>query len=658
MKFPDRSQTAPAVRFSRPALLAVLALALAAGLPAVACGSAAELAPAPAAAAPGSAPQDPPQQAGADEPEDSEDSEDAASAAGESAGEEPAAAAQEPAGGDEARPKVPTTREEVEIPEGATAVDIGGFGVHVPRKRRAVEPPDGEWLADPVSERRYFLERLPKSETWSWVNDDHTHIRHGAVGMYEVETELDDAFLVRVYDPTEGTHWEPPRPPTAEELAAVAAAFQAATSDSDRLRFAALDRGLPDRGQWRNGFDVADMNGDGHLDIVHGPARKGGPSTPMILLGDGAGGWRRWPEVRLPNVRYAYGDVRAADFDGDGHLDVALAQHLQGVQVLLGDGKGTFRLASKGLPWELPGQGGDAGGFSSRALAIADWNGDGRPDLLALGEGPRPARESGHGTRGLLPSSSFGVAVFVNELGRDGGGWSRVDQGLEFGEVFGDALAVGDFDGDGRLDFVTSSNVFGRRHLLGIGAEGGGWRYTEVDALRPDSFTKAVAAADFDGDGRDDLAVSQVSNQAGKWWTALDVLYSRPDGWRRRTLAAGEGRGDFATALAAGDVDGDGSTDLAAVTEAGATWVFLGDGEGFFTRESSPEIPAMLGGCTGYHVAIVDVDADGRGELIEAYAGEPSAVFDPGRCPSLGAIRAWDPHPAAPAVAAESGATP
>jgi hypothetical protein len=66
----------------------------------------------------------------------------------------------------------------------------------------------------------------------------------------------------------------------------------------------------------------------------------------------------------------------------------------------------------------------------------------------------------------------------------------------------------------------------------------------------------------------------------------------------------------------------------------------------------------MIGGCTGYHVAIADVDGDGRGELIEAWAGEPSAMWDPGRCPSLGAIRAWDPQPAAPAVAAESGATP
>ena len=645
MKSLARSRRVPAAT-RRISLVAPL-VALLASLAAIAAGSAAEMAPAataPALASAQESPAPPPEGEGAP-------------AAGADA-EEPAASAQEPAAGGEASPRYPATREEIEVPEGATSVEIAGFGAYIPPRPPVVEPPDGEWRVDPSSGRRYFLQRLPKSEPWSWASEEHTHIRHGQVGIYEVETELDDAFMVRIYHPEEGTRWESPRPPTAEELAAVTAAFRADVPESDRLRFVSFDRGLPGRGQWRNGFDVADMNGDGHPDIVHGPARKGGPGTPVILLGDGAGGWRLWQEARFPGVRYTYGDARAADFDGDGHLDFALAQHLQGVLVLLGDGRGGFRLASAGLPWELPGEGGDAGGFSSRALAIADWNGDGRADVLALGEGPRPARESGHGTRGLLPSESFGVAVFLNQLGQGEGKWRRLDQGLEFGQVFGDALAVGDFDGDGRLDFATSSSIFGRRNLVALGAEGGAWRYTEVEALRPHAYTKAVAIADFDGDGRDDLVVSQVSNQAGRWWTALDVLSSRPDGWRRRTLAATEGRGDFATALAAGDIDGDGATDLAAVSEGGATWIFLGDGAGSFTRESSPEIPVMLGGCTGYHVAIADVDGDGRGEVVEAYAGEPSAIFDPGRCPSMGAIRAWDPQPAVPAVASESGATP
>lgn len=623
----------PAVADRRRLLLAAAAaaLTLAAVLPVSARSAAAEMAPAASSSAP----------AGAQEP---------------AAAEQPAAQEGQPAPSPQAPPEPPTSRDEIEVPEGATSVGISGFGAYVPPRPEVPEPPGGKWLVDEGSGRRYFLKRVSKDEQWSWLSEGATHIRVGPAGVFEVDSELEDAFLVRVYHPEEGSGWKREAPPTEEQIAAAAASFRADLPESDRLRFGAIANGLPDRGQWRNGFDVADMNGDGHLDIVHGPARKGGPGLPVILLGDGAGNWRHWEQARFPALRYSYGDLRVADFNGDGHLDVALGQHLQGVLAMVGDGKGGFKLANTGLPWDLPGEGGSAGGFSSRALAVGDWNGDGRPDVLALGEGPRPARDGGLGARGLIPSDSFGVTVFLNQLGAGDGSWRGYDQGLQYGEVFGDAIAVGDFDDDGRLDFVTGSNVFGRRNLLAHGVEGGGWRYAAVEKVRPSSYTKAVAVADFDGDGRDDLALSQVSNQAGRWWYALDVLYSRTGGWDRRTLEGGEGRWGYASALGAGDVDGDGTVDLAAVTEDGQTRLYLNDGAGSFSREQSPEIEAMRGGCTGYHVRIVDVDGDGWGEVIEAWAGEPSAMFDPDRCPTLGAIRAWDPEPAEPAAPAPAAA--
>ena len=52
----------------------------------------------------------------------------------------------------------------------------------------------------------------------------------------------------------------------------------------------------------------------------------------------------------------------------------------------------------------------------------------------------------------------------------------------------------------------------------------------------------------------------------------------------------------------------------------------------------------------------LDYSRLGRGEVIEAWAGEPSAMFDPDRCPTLGAIRAWDPEPAVPAAPAAPAA--
>ena len=78
----------------------------------------------------------------------------------------------------------------------------------------------------------------------------------------------------------------------------------------------------------------------------------------------------------------------------------------------------------------------------------------------------------------------------------------------------------------------------------------------------------------------------------------------------------------------------------------GDVWVFLGDGQGFLAREVSPELPEAEKGCKGYHVRLVDLDADGRDEIIAAFAGESGGIEDvpdlysPG-CNREGSLRAW-----------------
>lgn len=533
--------------------------------------------------------------------------------------------------------------EEVEIPEGEGPVNVAGFGVNRPSR---VEPPEGtEWLVD-ERDRRYFLQEVSKEEQWAWIDEEKTRVRVGRVGSYEVAEELEGAFLVKIYDPTQGSgvmirH----EPATEEEIAAVAATYETDIASADRLRLVPFDAGLPQRGQWRNGFALADMNGDGHLDIVHGAPRKGAGPGPVIFLGDGAGNWRQWP-IRLPSIRYSYGDADVGDLDGDGHLDLVLGLHLQGLVAMRGDGEGNFSLWSEGLPYELPGMGSDATGFSSREVRLVDWNGDGRLDLLAFGEGPRPAREGPHRSEGILPSSSFGVAVFLN--GGDGT-WEQYDQGLEIDQNFGDSIDLGDFNGDGKIDFATSSNAFGYDKLINLNGEGNSWRPQELPLARPRAYTRAVEVADVDADGHPDLLVSSVSQQADRWWAAIDVFYSRPGGeWERRTVDAREGLEVWARKLATGDLDGDGAVDLVALTDDGDTWVFLGDGAGFFHREESPEVPQAQGGCSGYHVALADLDGDGRDEIVSGFAGEPSAYFAPQRCQSFGALYAWDAQPVTP----------
>lgn len=502
------------------------------------------------------------------------------------------------------------------------------------------EPPAGDWLVDEGG-REYFVWPLSKDEPWSRIGDGR-QIRYRTWERYDVDSEDDEFLYVRLYRPV-ATEPRSPKP-TAEQIAALDATFATTTPTSDRLRFVPFDSGLPRSGQWRNGFAVADLNGDGFLDIFHGQPRKQGTSGPVIFLGDGTGHWTLWRQAQFPPGFYSYGDVAVADFTGDGIADVALGMHMQGLIVLKGDGKGKFTRWSEGIDYEVPGRGGDAGGFSSRTIVAADWDGDGKTDLLALGEGPRPAREGKAKKFGLLPSSTFGLAVYLNQ---GDGTWRRYDQGVD-GGLFGDSLAVGDFNADGRLDAVAASNTFNRGDIVHLGRAGEvGWTQQRPDTLRDRGYVRAVTTDDLDGDGRDDLVVAYLAQLPdATWWHGIDALYSRAGGtWERRGISAEKSRQSI-FAVAAGDLDGDGVRDVVALTDSGETQVYLGDGKGHFSREQAPGIVPLPGGCRGYHAVLTDIDGDGRDELVESFAGEPSALFAPDQCPSRGGLLAWKAEPA------------
>jgi len=497
------------------------------------------------------------------------------------------------------------------------------------------EPADGKWLTDDQG-RRYFVHELAKIPG-TFTRPDPTRIKFWYTPPFELIRETDESFFVKMYSAVAPTDSGVMAKPTPESMEQVEASYKASIAPSDRLRFQAWSKGLPTRGQWRQGFDVSDVNGDGHPDIVHGPPRKGG-SAPAIFLGDGKGNWRRWSALALPPVALDYGDAAAADFNGDGALDLAFASHLRGISVFVGDGKGGFKPWSQGIEFKGPGDDDGTPAFSSRAIRTVDWNGDGKLDILAVGEGPNLTTPRVSGGSRAYNQGSRGAVVYLNQ---GDGTWSKL-AGAGGGGSFGDAVATGDFNGDGRLDFVTASASQGNKGVLNLGQPDGTWKVAAIDALRPGATFRGIGAADFDGDGREDLAVGYGSLELGVWRTGVDILSARPEGkWERLTLWSDLGS-DGIWGLSAGDVDGDKAADVVALTGSGTTLVFLGNGKGGFTREEGPELTlADITGCKGYHVELADLDGDGVAEITASFAGEGGDFLGSEKCPSGGSLRVW-----------------
>jgi hypothetical protein len=393
------------------------------------------------------------------------------------------------------------------------------------------------------------------------------------------------------------------------------------TSASGSWQVQPVSAVLPTIGQWRDEFDLADMDGDGHLDILFGPARKGQPQ-PNIFLGDGRGGFRYWAESHWPPQPFDYGAIKAADFNRDGQADVVLASHLRGVVPMLAEGRGHFAPAGSDLMLALPGAGAVPGFVSSRSLVVADFDRDGAVDFAIANEGP------------ALFSAQPAKQPFVVYLNRNRA-WQRVDPAQE-SSGFSSSIAAGDLDGDGWVDLMTGRVDPEATGMIQFG-DGRGFRAAEVAGLPSRASVSAVAVTMASANEPRALMSVLAPIDDSRFCSGLGAYDAR-----RQTmdwLALDEGN-DPAVAITPFDLDADGDLDVVIAFDRGSLRVFE-NRDGRYRLAAMTSAPERFAHCNAFDVRVGQlVDTDATPEIVVAYAGD-----DPDSsgavCESGGGLAMW-----------------
>jgi hypothetical protein len=342
---------------------------------------------------------------------------------------------------------------------------------------------------------------------------------------------------------------------------------------------------------------AADFNGDGRPDLV--VSNNGGSNLSVLFNQTTAGAATPAFTTQIP---YAAGGapfiVAAADFNGDGRPDlVAVDTNSNSVSVLLNTANGGAALPNFGAQQTF------AVENSPDELVVADFNGDGRPDLAVA--------NSGGGTVTVLlnttPAGSNTVSFAAPQTFAAG--------------TDPEGIAAADLNGDGRPDLVvTNGSTNSLSVLLNTTAAGAAMAaFAARQTFATPTHPFSIVVADFNGDGRPDLAVGNIGSNSVSVW-----LDTTAPGSQTVNLATQQtfGVAGFPYGVTAGDFDGDGRPDLAVTnynnntvsvllntTAAGAATPSFAAPQTFATAQSPTQVTAA------------DLNGDGRADLIVVAQG-------------------------------------
>jgi hypothetical protein len=330
---------------------------------------------------------------------------------------------------------------------------------------------------------------------------------------------------------------------------------------------------------------VADFNHDGKADVFTAPTF--GDSTGTMNLGGGNGDFQAATRVPLPTGFYV---TAVADFNGDGKPDLMTTNCSSSspscggtpFSVFFGNGDGTFQTKSVSTTIAL------------RYLVAADLNGDGKADVV-----------------GILNST---LAVYISN------GDGTFTAGASYNLSSSGALALGDFNGDGKPDVVISTGgdyLSEGQVIVFLGNGDGTFQPAKVSGGA--YGTASIVVADFNGDGKSDLAMSGCGYIAGCLeWGMLgngDGTFQTPQFFGPTTDPL-----DGASALGGADFNGDGKGDL--VLQGDPSFldmaaIYLGKGDGTFSTTNSYTLgnPPQQ---NWFGIAIADFNGDGKPDIAVA----------------------------------------
>jgi hypothetical protein len=300
--------------------------------------------------------------------------------------------------------------------------------------------------------------------------------------------------------------------------------------------------------------------------------------------------------------------VAVADFNGDGKPDIVVSNHSGSIGVLLGKGGGSFQTAVAY----------STGGLYSHSIAVADLNKDGKVDLVISNDFCPSLNDSC-----LSVLLGNGDGTFQSETTYDAGGYPYAS-----GPGISIPIFIADLNGDGKPDLVVGNAT--DRNQVGNGVVGvllgkGDGTFYPVKRYDSGGFGLSGAVlADVNRDGKLDVVVANCGGQTCAAAT-VGVLLGNGNGTFQAVKTYGTGGwGSFAYPVAVADVNNDGKRDILVGNECGqqngvcvddaTIGVLLGNGDGTFQT-------SVTYGVGSYLASFAVADLNGDGNLDVAVSG-------------------------------------